>query len=51
MTAEDQQAIKDAIAKATTLQEIERLTQLLRSGQLPSQEGDAANGQFFSTDE
>ncbi|OQR68589.1 U2 small nuclear ribonucleoprotein A'-like [Tropilaelaps mercedesae] len=47
MTVEDQQAIKEAIGKATTLDEVERLTQMLRSGQLPHKTGDSANGEFF----
>nr|KAG5690028.1 hypothetical protein BaRGS_013378 [Batillaria attramentaria] len=33
---EDIDAIKQAIAKATTLEEVERLNQMLRSGQVPS---------------
>lgn len=33
---EDIDAIKQAIAKATTLEEVERLNQMLRSGQIPS---------------
>ncbi|KAK7100304.1 hypothetical protein V1264_023281 [Littorina saxatilis] len=33
---EDIDAIKEAIARATTLEEVERLNQLLRSGQIPS---------------
>ncbi|XP_022659760.1 U2 small nuclear ribonucleoprotein A'-like [Varroa jacobsoni] len=44
MTPEDQQAIKEAIGKATTLDEIERLTQLLRSGQLPNKTNESLNG-------
>lgn len=33
MTTDDQRALKNALAKATTLEEVERLTQLLKSGQ------------------
>ena len=34
-TAEDTRLIKEAIARATSLQEIERLNQILRSGAVP----------------
>jgi len=38
MTPDDQKAIKLAITQATTLEEVERLTQLLTSGQLPRED-------------
>ncbi|XP_076371376.1 U2 small nuclear ribonucleoprotein A'-like isoform X1 [Tachypleus tridentatus] len=37
-SASDIEAIKTAIAKATTLEEVERLNQMLKSGQLPGKE-------------
>lgn len=37
-TKEDVAAIKAAIAKATTLEEVERLNQLLKSGQIPGRD-------------
>lgn len=37
---EDIDAIKRAVANATTLEEVERLNQMLRSGQIPSSKGD-----------
>lgn len=37
-SAADMQAIKEAIAKATTLEEVEKLKQILKSGQIPGKE-------------
>ena len=36
LTAQEIEAIKSAIAKASTLEEVERLNQILKSGQIPS---------------
>lgn len=35
-SAADMQSIRDAIQNATSLQEVERLTKLLQSGQIPN---------------
>lgn len=37
-TPEEVKAIKEAVAKATTLEEVERLSQMLKSGQIPGKE-------------
>ncbi|XP_003741911.1 U2 small nuclear ribonucleoprotein A' [Galendromus occidentalis] len=44
MTTDDQKALKNALAKATTLEEVERLTQLLKSGQDQATKPKEANG-------
>lgn len=54
-TAEEIESIKEAIARASTLQEVERLNQLLKSGFVPGQHhfgatGDSSNGNGTSGD-
>ena len=44
LTAEQVRNIKAAIAKATTLEEIERLNQMLRTGQIPGEAPKPQNG-------
>ena len=40
LTAEQIKSIKAAIARATTFEEVERLNQMLRSGQVPGKDGE-----------
>lgn len=44
MTSEEVAKIREAINKASSLEEVERLQKILQSGQIPGQE--EVNGQF-----
>ena len=43
-SAEEARAIRDAVANATTLDEVERLNQMLKAGIVPGKQNQSANG-------
>lgn len=48
--SEEMRKIREAIARASSLEEVERLNQLLQSGQIPGKTNDASSisGEFYA---
>lgn len=44
LTDQEIRKIREAISRASSLEEVERLQRLLQSGHIPGQENDAQNG-------